>query len=263
VARDVVDERFIGALHLLALTRKGLAHDANTERAAIQAGTISAMLDGCYEGDITIGQLLRLGTDGIGTVQNLDGELIVLHGAAYSARADGSVVIVGAETKTPFAVLTRFEPSPSTAVDAMAFQAFLAHLDSVAPDAPVIAIRASGEFKNLHLRSIEKQYPPYRPLHEVVADQTEWHFDKSDGDVIGFRFPDTLAGVEVQGWHLHFLSKDRKHGGHVISLDVLTAQVELNSCDQLHVELPENIGLGTIGDVDRKAIDAIEGRQET
>ena len=260
MARDVVDDRFIGALHLLALTRKGLAHDAHTERAAIQAGTINGLLNGCYEGDITIAELLRFGTDGIGTVQNLDGELIVLHGVAYSARADGSVAVVGSDTKTPFAVLTRFEPSPFTAVDSMGFKDFLAHLDTVAPDAPVIAIRASGEFQNLHLRSIEKQYPPYRPLHEVVADQTEWHFDEADGDIIGFRFPDTLAGVEVQGWHLHFLSKDRKHGGHVISLDVVAAKLELNSCDQLHVELPANIGLGTVGDVDRKAIDAIEGR---
>ena len=94
MARDVVDDRFIGALHVLALTRKGLAHDAHTEHAAIQAGTINALLKGCYEGDVTMAELLRLGTDGIGTVQNLDGELIVLHGVAYSARADGSVVVV-------------------------------------------------------------------------------------------------------------------------------------------------------------------------
>ena len=46
----------------------------------------------------------------------------------------------------------------------------------------------------------------------------------------------------------------------MISLDVVAAKLELNSCDQLHVELPAGIGLGKIGDVDRKAIDAIEGR---
>jgi acetolactate decarboxylase len=260
MAKEVVDDRFIGALHLLALTRKGLRHDANTERTAIQAGTINSLLDGCYEGDITIAELLRLGTDGIGTVQNLDGELIVLHGVAYCARADGSVVVVESDTKTPFAVLTKFTPSACTLVDAMGFKDFLSYLDTVSPNAPVIAIRASGKFQNLHLRSIAKQYPPYRPLSEVVADQTEWRFDMADGDIIGFRFPDTLAGVEVPGWHLHFLTKDRTHGGHVISLDVLDAKVEVNSCDHLHVELPKNIGIGTIGSVDRKAIDAVEGR---
>ena len=260
MARDVVDDRFIGALHVLALTRKGLAHDAHTEHAAIQAGTINALLKGCYEGDITMADLLRLGTDGIGTVQNLDGELIVLHGVAYSARADGSVVVVGPDTKTPFAVLTRFDSTSFSQVDALPFKDFLAHLDRIAPIAPVVAIRVSGSFQNLHLRSISKQFPPYRPLSEVVADQTEWHFDKAEGDLIGFRFPDTLAGVEVPGWHLHFLSKDRQHGGHVIGLDVMTAQVEFSSCDQLHVELPADIGIGDIGTADRSAIDAIEAR---
>jgi hypothetical protein len=57
MARDVVDDRFIGALHVLALTRKGLAHDAQTEHAAIQAGTINALLKGCYEGDITMAEI--------------------------------------------------------------------------------------------------------------------------------------------------------------------------------------------------------------
>ena len=152
MARDVVDDRFIGALHVLALTRKGLAHDTHTEHAAIQAGTINALLKGCYEGDITMADLLRLGTDGIGTVQNLDGELIVLHGVAYSARADGSVVVVGPDTKTPFAVLTRFDSTSFSQVDALPFKDFLAHLDRIAPIAPVVAIRASGSFQNLHLR---------------------------------------------------------------------------------------------------------------
>lgn len=258
MAREVIDDRFIGSLHLLALTRKGLAHDAVTERTAIQAGTINALLDGCYEGDTTIGELLRLGSDGIGTVQNLDGELIVLHGVAYSARADGSVVVVPHDTKTPFAVVTRFDAPISTEVNLVRFNDFLEYLDNISPSAPVTAIRASGTFENLHLRSVAKQYPPYRPLGEVVADQTEWRFNKSVGDVIGFRFPDNIAGVEVPGWHLHFLSADRMHGGHVISLDVEAAQVEITSCEQLHVELPANIEIGIIGEADRDAINTVE-----
>ncbi|MDA9020118.1 acetolactate decarboxylase [Flavimaricola sp.] len=258
MAREVIDDRFIGSLHLLALTRKGLSHDPVTERTAIQAGTINALLDGCYEGDTTIGELLRLGSDGIGTVQNLDGELIILSGIAYSARADGSVVVVPPDTKTPFAVVTSFDDPICINANDFAYAGFLDYLNNILSSAPVMAIRASGKFKNLHLRSVAKQYPPYRPLGEVVADQTEWHFDKSDGDIIGFKFPDTIAGVEVPGWHLHFLSKDRMHGGHVISLDIEAAQVEITSCEQLHVELPSDIKLGVIGKADRDAINAVE-----
>lgn len=258
MAREVIDDRFIGSLHLLALTRKGLSHDPATERTAIQAGTINALLDGCYEGDTTIGELLRLGSDGIGTVQNLDGELIILSGIAYSARADGSVVVVPPDTKTPFAVVTSFDDPICIDANNLPYADFLDYLNNTSSNAPVTAIRASGKFKNLHLRSVAKQYPPYRPLGEVVADQTEWHFGNSDGDIIGFKFPDTIAGVEVPGWHLHFLSKDRMHGGHVISLDIEAAQVEITSCEQLHVELPSDIKLGVIGEADRDAINAVE-----
>lgn len=260
MAKDIIDDRLIGALHLLTLTREGLSLDEHTERTVIQAGTINALLDGKYEGDITIGELLALGSDGIGTTQGLDGELIILDGAAFSARADGSVAVVTPETKTPFAVLTRFETTKAIDVTEMQFDNFLNHIDCISGNTPVVAIKARGAFKNLHLRSVEKQLPPYRPLIEIVADQTEWHFKETDGDLIGFQFPDTIAGVEVPGWHLHFISKDRLHGGHVISLDVVSAHIELSDCDQLHVELPSGSKLGEIGDGDRSAINAIEGR---
>lgn len=258
MARDIIDDQFIGSLHLLALTRQGLAHHPATERTAIQAGTINALLNGRYEGDTTIGELMAFGSDGIGTVQNLDGELIVLNGIAYCARADGSVIVVSPDTKTPFAVITRFDAPQRADVAMMHFPDFLDHLDGVLPDAPVVAIRANGVFENLHLRSVSRQYPPYRPLGDVVADQTEWKFEAADGDIVGFRFPDTIAGVEVPGWHFHFLSKDRKHGGHVIRLDVVKAKVELANCDQLHVELPGDIQIGIIGEADRDAINAAE-----
>ena len=65
MAKEVIDDLFIGSLHFLALTRKGLAHEAATERTAKQASSINALLDGCYEGDTTIGELLRLGPDRI------------------------------------------------------------------------------------------------------------------------------------------------------------------------------------------------------
>lgn len=260
MAKDVIDDRFIGSLHLMALSREGLAHDEEEERTVIQTSTINALLEGAYEGDVTLGELLQHGTDGIGTIQGLDGELIVLHGRAYTARADGSVVELGPETKTPFAVLTRFESGLQSEVEGLAYDEFLATLDARHADVPVLAIRAAGVFTGLHLRSVEKQTPPYKPLRDVVADQTEWHLTQERGFLIGFRFPDSVAGVEVPGWHLHFLSEDRTHGGHVVSIDVESAELEFCRCHDLHVELPPQVALGSVGEADRGAINAVEGR---
>jgi len=82
---------------------------------------------------------------------------------------------------------------------------------------------------------------------------------EQEGTVVGFRFPDLIAGIEVPGWHLHFLSKDRTHGGHIMSLAVTNAHIELDRCEDLHVELPRGQVLGQIGKADREMIHNIEG----
>jgi acetolactate decarboxylase len=93
----------------------------------------------------------------------------------------------------------------------------------------------------------------------VTKHQTEWSLPAASGSVIGFRFPDLLAGVEVPGYHLHFLSDDREHGGHVLDLTMLRGSMQVDGGNELHVELPAHIGLGTPGVADRAAIRSAEG----
>lgn len=260
MAREIVDDRMIGALHLRALTHKGLQHDPSREHVAIQTSTLDALMDGRYEGDTTIEELLRLGTMGIGTVQYLDGELIVVDGRAFAARHDGRIDELPGDTLTPFAVVTHFSPSIETEIVNATFDETKAIIDSYAPsDAPIVAVRMEGEFASLQLRSVEKQVPPYRHLSDVVDDQIEWAVPNARGVVVGFRFPDAAAGVEVPGWHVHFLAEDFSHGGHVISLEVVAAKVSVDRCDELHVELPNGVTLGEPGTANREMIRKIEG----
>ena len=44
-------------------------------------------------------------------------------------------------------------------------------------------------------------------------------FDLADveGTMVGFRFPDYSEGIEVSGYHLHFITADRTRGGHVLA----------------------------------------------
>ena len=261
MARDIIDDRFIGALHLRALTHAGLEHDPVAEHTAVQAGTLDALMVGGYEGDTTLGELLRLGDLGIGTIQQLDGELIVFDGHAWSVGADGSVRALSAETRTPFAVVTRFVAEVTEEItEPLTLAELHARIDGLAPSgSPVVAVRIDGEFSGLSLRSVEKQSPPYRPLREVVAHQTEWSVPAATGALIGFRFPDATAGVEVPGYHLHFLSDDRTIGGHVMDITVLRGTVAIDPCDELHVELPDGVGLGVPGAADRAEIASLEG----
>ena len=34
--------------------------------------------------------------------------------------------------------------------------------------------------------------------------------------MVGFRFPAYAEGIEVAGYHLHFVADDRRRGGHVL-----------------------------------------------
>lgn len=261
MARDVVDDRLIGALHLLALTRAGLRHDPAVEHTAFQAGTLDALMAGRFDGDATLGDLLEHGDFGIGTIQHLDGELAVLDGEAWVIAADGRVRSVPDSTRTPFAVVCHFAPtehaSPAGPLDLPALHRTLDEL--APPGAPLIAVRVDGRFADLSLRSVHGQSPPYPRLSDVVAHQTEWAVPAATGTLLGFRFPDATAGVEVPGYHLHFLSDDRRVGGHVLGLTLLDGRVALDPGDELHVELPAHIGLGVPGAADRAEIARLEG----
>ena len=265
MARDIVDDRLIGALHLRALTRAGLDHDPVREHQVVQAGTIDALLHGQYDSDITLAEVMRLGNLGIGTIQQLDGELMILEGAAWVAGHDTVLREVPLTTRTPFAVACRFSAAVSHEVDEpMAWEELTALIDSLSsgstdPAASVIAVRVDGEFDDIGLRSVARQTPPYPPLVEVVAHQTTWHVPSARGTLIGFRFPDATAGVEVPGYHLHFLSDDRTTGGHVLSLVLRRGTVSVDHCDDLHVALPAGVKLGTPGTTDRSAITSAEG----
>ena len=261
MSHDIIDERFIGALHLRALSHAGLEHDRATDHVTVQAGTLDALMKGGYEGDTTIADLLRLGDTGIGTIQQLDGELIVIDGEAWTATAGGEVRRVDPETRTPFAVVCHFTPTAERAIhEPLDGDALREALEAIAlPGASVVAVRVDGEFTDLAVRSVEKQEPPYRPLREVIAHQHETRLADARGTIVGFRFPDAIAGVEVPGHHLHFISDDRRMGGHVMSVTLRSGTIAVDPCDELHVELPEGMTLGVPGDADRDEIARLEG----
>jgi acetolactate decarboxylase len=260
VARDVIDDRLVGALHLRALTRSGLLHEARLEHTVLQTGTIASLMDGHYDGDLRIGDLLSRADLGIGTIQHLDGELVVVDGEAWVAHADGTIDAVSPDTKTPFLVACRFVPGASRSVrGSLTHDSLCTALDELAPaDEPVVAVRVDGTFADVRLRSVHAQVPPYRPLREVVAHQTEWTVERAAGSVVGFRFPDATSGVEVPGYHLHFLSDDRAHGGHVLGLTLLDGVLAVDGEHELHVEVPAGMRLGEPGELSRE-IRAVEG----
>jgi acetolactate decarboxylase len=243
----MLDERWIRSLHVESM-RRGDLHGGHEPHVLFQASTIGALLEGAYEGDLSFAELADHGDLGLGTLNRLDGEMIAIDGEFFRADVDGDVHPVSPQAKTPFAVVTEFEPTVDERLPEAARRShedLLASLDALLPaGAGSCAIRLDGRFELVRARSVPAQSPPYRPLTEVVADQHVFDLEDVEGTMLGFRFPAYAEGIEVGGYHLHFISADRCRGGHVLDSRSGALRVRLDPSNDLHVELPPRVQLG-------------------
>ncbi len=244
----MLDERWIRSLHVESMRRADL-HREREPHVLFQASTIGALLGGGFEGDLSFAELAEHGDLGLGTLNHLDGEMIALDGEFFRADVDGRLSRIGAGEKTPFAVVTRFEPTVEVRLpdEELDHDALLARLDELAAGDSSCAIRIDGRFSLLRARSVPRQEPPYRPLTEVVADQHVFELTDVEGTMVGFRFPTYVEGIEVAGYHLHFAAADRRRGGHVLGSRSRGLRVRIDPSNDLHVELPPRVELADPG----------------
>ncbi len=240
----MLDERWIRSLHVEAMALGDLLEDRHPH-VLFQASTIGARRHGAYDGDLTFAELAEHGDLGLGTLNGLDGEMIALDGRFYRADVDGRIEPVTPAAKTPFAVVTRFEPTIEATIEAAtSHEELLARLDGlIPPAASSCAIRLDGHFAAVRARSVPRQEPPYRPLTEVVAEQHVFELLDVRGTMVGFRFPAYAEGIEVSGYHLHFIDEERRRGGHVLGSRCGRLRIQLDPSDDLHVELPPQVDL--------------------
>lgn len=207
-----------------------------------QTSTIKVLLEGHYDGDVTFEKLATKGDFGLGTFNELDGEMIALDGQFYQVKADGKAYKVAPSAKTPFSVMTFFQSDTSFTVNAtLHLDSLLQVLDETLPTLnSFYAIRIEGDFSQLKTRSVPAQKKPYRPLAEVVEDQSIFSFSETTGTMVGFRFPSYTEEINVPGYHLHFITSDRTDGGHVLDLEHISAIVSIDFISNLHLELPSS-----------------------
>ena len=258
----MLDERWIRSLHVESMRHADL-HEERAPHVLFQASTIGALLDGAFEGDLSFAELAEHGDLGLGTLNHLDGEMIAIDGAFFRADVDGNVTEIGPEERTPFAVVTSFEPTIDERLpdEKLTHEELPAKLDELGPaGASTCAIRLDGRFDLVRARSVPRQEPPYRPLTVVVADQHVFELEDVEGTMLGFRFPTYVEGIEVAGYHLHFISADRSRGGHVLDSRSRGLRVRLDPSDDLHVELPPQVDLADpdLAASTHAAVDAVE-----
>jgi acetolactate decarboxylase len=207
-----------------------------------QRSTIGALLAGIFDGDETVGELLKRGDFGLGTFNALDGEMVVLDGTCYHVRSDGSAQLADPNNHTPFAAVTRFTAEHRLAIAAETTRAELSHrIDAAGRSANItIAVRITGRFSSITTRTVSAQTRPYPSLEEASRNETEIELHDVDGTLVGFRTPEFEHSIGVAGYHLHFLDSARARGGHMLDFIVARGEVELMELTEIHLSLPAN-----------------------
>ena len=207
-----------------------------------QVSTLEALIVGVYDGVVTFDEVAAHGDFGLGTFDRLDGEMIAVDGEFYRVRVDGVASLVEADETTPFAAVTYFEADMAWALtEDIPCEALQTSLLQMFPSQNLFyAIKIDGTFSALTTRSVPIQDAPYPPLGEVIAQQTTFDFESVEGTMVGLWLPEYLVDVNATGFHFHFLTADRRTGGHVLDCVAQDVTIEVDITDGLDLVLPES-----------------------
>jgi acetolactate decarboxylase len=205
-----------------------------------QVSTATALAQGVYQGAVPVGTLRRHGDLGLGTFEDLDGEMVVVDGHVFRVGSDGSVRECDDQTRTPFAVVTRFTPDATfTLADCRDLSRLTRAFDGLRQsDNVFFALRVDGHFDYVHTRAMCRTREGV-PLVEAAAVQPEFELHDLDGTLVGFWTPEYASRLNVPGYHLHFLSADRAHGGHLLQCRGAALRLQMQREGEYHLALPD------------------------
>ena len=178
----------------------------------------------------------------MGTLANLDGEMVLLDGVPYQIRSDATVHRVRPDAQTPFAQVVFFTGSLDLGrVDGLTLDALKDVLRSRLPDpSRFYAVRVNGAFTRLVARSVPAQQKPWPPIVEAIKAQSVFPMEHVQGTMVGIYTPPGQSALSATGWHFHFLSADRTRGGHVLEAILGPAKARGDCVQSLTVLFPEH-----------------------
>jgi len=216
-----------------------------------QVSTLQALALGYSRSVITAGELLQEGDTGLGTFENVNGEMIVMDGHCYRANQNGTVTVVAPDMGVPFATVGKFYGAQQFELKNMP------NIDAIREELTkkieerfglnsMHIIRIEGHFEKVDARS----EAPYRSHHVTLKEvlqqnQKAFIFENISGTLVGVYFPDYMDGINMPGWHLHFLSDDKTKGGHVFDVSIRDAVAKVDKIGNIFINLPKEAAFDT------------------
>jgi acetolactate decarboxylase len=206
-----------------------------------QISTSGALVAGVYDREVSVASVLEHGDFGLGTFANLDGEMVVLDGRAFQVKGTGKVLEAAPDAGAPFAVVTRFSPQVYTDSGPLAsFKELEEVCDRNRLSGNIFhAIRLDGRFSCVRTRAVNPPSPGTR-LADATRAQSEFSFTDISGTLVGLWSPGFSSAFSVPGYHFHFISTDREHGGHLLEVEAAQLSIKIDSLTDFHLALPSS-----------------------
>ncbi|MBP3816029.1 MAG: acetolactate decarboxylase [Firmicutes bacterium] len=223
----------------------------NDKETLYQVSTLQALAMGYTRSVIKVKDLLTHGDIGLGTYEDVNGEMILVDGHPYRADENGNIEEVGEETGVPFCAITRFSGNRNFGLEKVQ------DIDGLKT---ILNLKIEEDFglNSMHIARIEGTFSkvmarseaPYRSQHITLKEvlkktQKDFVFNDIKGTMVCVYFPDYMDGINAPGWHLHFVSEDRSKGGHVFDLSLTEGKAYLDKISRIEIQLPEEAAFDT------------------
>ncbi len=216
-----------------------------------QVSTLQALALGYSKKVITVEELLKHGNTGLGTFENVDGEMIVVDGKCFRSTEDGSVVEAGNDMGTPFCAVATLNKERTFEFGAVSDIEAIRELLTIKIEEQfglnsMHVVRIDGLFPKIDARSEAPYESHHVTLKTILSqNQTSFLYENIRGSLVGVYFPDYMDGINMPGWHLHFISEDRSKGGHVFNLEMQEGTVYLDKISRIEIQIPREAAFDT------------------
>lgn len=216
-----------------------------------QVSTLQALALGYSRAVISVEELIKEGDTGLGTFEDVNGEMIVMDGNCFRADQDGNVERVSLGTGVPFAAVAKLNGEQQFPLKNMPdISAIRTELTKKIEERfglnSMHVVKIDGVFDKVDARS----EAPYRSHHITLKEvlgktQRAFVFENIPGSLVGVYFPDYMDGINMPGWHLHFLSEDRHKGGHVFDVSLREGTAKVDKITNIFINLPKEAAFDT------------------
>jgi len=206
-----------------------------------QVSTSAALVQGVYQGFTKVSAIKECGDFGLGTYDALNGEGLMLDGQVFQALGDGSVVEPDDACMVPFWVSTQFVADRTAKLDRInSWDELCSQINRLRHSENLFyAVRIDGVFEHVLYR-VASQASPGTDLVSATRQQAEFRLNNIKGTLLGFWSPGYAKSFNIPGYHLHFLSSNHQHAGHVLDISGKNLKLQIMDINKMMITLPES-----------------------